>query len=49
MSGPTVGITILIILGFTILCQLFIQGSQHKKRHNELKEQLDRLEGDLKK
>jgi hypothetical protein len=49
MSGATVGITILIILGFTILCQLLIQGSQRKKLHNEVKQQLDRLEGYLKK
>jgi hypothetical protein len=49
MSGPTVGITILIILGFAILCNLLIQDSQHKKRHNELKEQLNRLESYLKK
>ena len=48
MSGPTARIPILIILGFTILCQLPIQGSQHKKRHNGLKGQLDRLEGYLK-
>ena len=44
MSGPTVGITILIILCFTILSQLLMQRSEHKKRHKELKNQLDRLE-----
>lgn len=49
MSSPTVGITILIILGFLILCQLLIQGSQHKKRNEELKALLDRIEAHLKK
>lgn len=47
MSSPTVGITILIILSFTILGQLLMQRSDAKKRHKELKDQLDRLEARL--
>lgn len=48
MSAPTLGITILIILGFTILSQLLIQRSEHRKRHRELNERMDRLEKLLK-
>jgi len=44
MSTPTIGITVLIVLCFTSLCQLILQGYQHKKRHKELQERLEKLE-----
>ena len=44
MSAPTLGIAVLIILGFTILTQLLVQRSEHRKRHRELKDRMDRLE-----
>jgi preprotein translocase subunit YajC len=44
MASPTVGITILIVLAFTILGQFLFQRFEQKKRHKELKEQLNRLE-----
>ena len=47
MASPTVGITILIVLAISILGQLLFQRFEQKKRHKELKEQLDRLEARL--
>jgi hypothetical protein len=44
LSGTTVGITVLIILGSTIFSQLLTQRSEYKKRHQKLLEHLDRLE-----
>jgi hypothetical protein len=47
MSGPTVGITILIILMGATFGQLLLQGSEHRKRYRELHERFDRLEEKL--
>lgn len=47
MSSPTLGITILIILVCAVFSQLLIQSAQHKKRHAELRERLERLEARL--
>jgi len=49
MNPPTIGITILIILVFTSLIQLLIQGSEHKKRHKEIQERLNRIEEKIQK
>jgi preprotein translocase subunit YajC len=47
MSSPTLGITILIVLVCAVFFQLLFQGSAQKKRHQELREKLDRLEASL--
>lgn len=44
MTAPTLGITITIILVFATLCQLLLQGSQHRRRHEEIKNLLGRIE-----
>lgn len=44
MLGANPGNTIIIILAIVILSQLLYQGVGHKKRHEELKDRLDRLE-----
>lgn len=47
MSAPTIGITILIVLGFATFFQLLIQGIEHKKNYKELQERLDKIESNL--
>ena len=47
MTAPTLGITIIIVLVFVTLSQLLFQGSQHRKRHEELKTRLERIEAML--
>jgi hypothetical protein len=47
MTSPTLGITILIILVFANLAQLLMQGREHRKRHREIQERLERIEAGL--
>ena len=47
MLGANPGHVILIILAVVILGQLLLQGFEHKKRHEELTERLDRLEAKM--
>jgi hypothetical protein len=47
MLNANPGDTIIIILAVVILSQLLVQGSRHRKRLAELKEQLDRIEAKM--
>jgi len=47
MTAPTLGITIVIVLVFATLCQLLLQGSRQRRRHEELKTLLERIEAKL--
>ena len=47
MSPPTVGITILVIINVLIMGQLLILRFEQRKRHRELREELDRISARL--
>ncbi len=47
MTAPTLGHTIIIILSFVILFQLLLQRSEYRKRQEEIREILERIESRL--
>jgi Flp pilus assembly protein TadB len=40
-----VGIMVLIVMGAVLLGQAFVQGQEHRRRHEELMRKLDELAG----